>query len=234
MNNLEIITAKNVDRIYELGSDLAETYKIAFAGPPWFEVSRCDQLDCSVGLSGLDVGCPCPGCKTELTEAYKTDELISSWCNMLSEEDGFMEVAIEDGLPQRATIARPTTPNELWLRKYSDVPAMKAILARLLPESFVWIEDTFANRQRRQNGNLKQRGDTLDRVAQYYGGMSIATRTLAEQIVYATLRDKRANTAVYLGNLGAGRSALNLAFANPGYELPSVPDRRTLIIVKNG
>lgn len=232
MINLEILTATNVDRIREIGPDLAKTYQVAFSGPPWFEVSRCGAADCIVGLSSLAIGGSCLDCGSNLEEAYPAEELIGSWRGMLTGDDAFMEVSYEQDLPQRATIARPTTPEELFKRKYADNPAMEEPLKKLLPNEFVWIEDTFANRERKATGNLADRGETIQRIREYYDVMTIATRTLSEAVVAATLRDCPAKTAVLLGSEGVGKEITNRTFENPGYALPNVPDRRTLMIIK--
>jgi len=233
MSNLEVLTADTAERIVEIGPDLAESYKVAFAGDPWNEVSRCNDLACLEGLSGLEVGCECPGCGGALEEAYNVEELVGGWSTLLRQENAFFEVAFEEGQPQRATIARPTNVDELLARKYADTPFMKDWLQQRFPDNFVWIEDTFANRNRKPTGNLKDRGETLGRIAAYYGGAQILTRTLSPAIVAATLRDAKARSMVYVGTKGVGRETVNQVFENPGYSLPTVPDRRTLIVIKN-
>ena len=233
MNNLKIITAENADKLTLYEDELVEVYKVAFAGPPWFEVSRCDTDDCSTQLTALDVGSDCPACGSCLGKAYRKDELLDEWWGQLLMKNAFMEVILLDGRAQRATLARPTTPDELRYRKYWNVPEMERPIKNLLPTAFVWIEDTFADRTRQATGNLKNRGQTLDRIAQYYEGAVIATRTLAEQVVGATLRDKRENTAVYIGTQGVGRAIVSRTTMVPEPELPTVPDARTLLIIKN-
>lgn len=232
MSNLEVITRDNKDRIQVIGNDLARIYKIAFAGPPWYEVSKCASSNCTEQFSASDPGQPCVSCG-ELTEpAYEADELMDSWQQII-DEDGYIEVDCLDGLPQRATIARPTSPDELFDRKYAVVPAMRDVLSAILPEQFVWIEDTFADRERQATGNLVDRGATLKRVSEYYAGLQIATRTLSETIVAATVRDLKSGTVAYIGSEGVGVSTVNKYFNNPGYSLPTVPDRRTLLNVKS-
>lgn len=232
--SIEIITAANSERLTEVGSDLAETYKEAFAGSPWFEVSKCGDPECAVGFSLLQPGSTCNSCDGVLGEAYDTDELVTAWRNMLNNDKAMLEVAFDGDYPQRATLARPTNVEELFARKYAEVPAMKSVLADILPADFVWIEDTFANRQRVPKGNLRDRGATIDRISNFYrDNPVIATRTLANGIVAATLRDKRATTSVFMGSERAGESIVNNAFSNPGYELPAVPDRRTLLVIKS-
>lgn len=231
MNELQFITRENAETLEQIGPDLAETYKIAFAGPPWNEVSQCPSTNCATGLTEYDVGCACPNCSSQLVEAYNSDELIETWQTIIAEENGYMEVAYKGGLPQRATIARPTDASELFSRKYASVPEMLPWLENRLREPFVWIEDTFANRERQATGNLTARGETLERIATFYGGMQIATRTLSPAIISATLRDVRPSSTVYIGSANVGADIVNRAFNNPGYELPTVPDKRTLLII---
>lgn len=233
MSNLEVITADNAERIKEIGPELAESYKVAFAGDPWNEISRCNAQACPAGLSNLEVGCDCADCGQPLGEAYEVNDLVSGWSDMLTLENAFFEVASEDCQPQRATIARPTNIDELLMRKYQDVPIMKDWLQQRFSGNFVWIEDTFANRLRKPTGNLKERGQTLRRIAAFYGGAQILTRTLSPAIVASTLRDTKAGCSVYIGTQGVGKEIVSQVFENPGFSLPAVPDRRTLIAIKN-
>lgn len=233
MKNLELITADNAERINEIGEELAQTYKIAFAGPPWNEVSRCNNTACTVGFELADVGCACSVCGSTLADAYDSAELVQNWNTILNNENALFEVTYEDGSPQRATIVRPTNMTELYTRKYSDIPAMKPWLQKRFTNDFVWIEDTFANRERKATGNLCDRGESLRRIAGYYGGALILTRTLSPAIVSSTLRDAKSSTSVFIGENRVGEAIVNKAFKNPGYELPSVPDRRTLLVVNN-
>ncbi len=93
MSNLEIITADTAERIEVIGPELSASYKSAFAGPPWNEVSRCDATECETGLTALDVDCACPNCGSGLVEAYDTTQLIEGWSKMLTEENAFFEVS---------------------------------------------------------------------------------------------------------------------------------------------
>jgi hypothetical protein len=231
MNNLEVITAQNASRLDQIGLELAETYKTAFAGPPWNERSRCPEAVCSMGFTPAEPGCSCNACGGRLVEVYNATDLLDRWKQMLNVENAYMEVAYDFGLPQRATIARPTNPDELFDRKYAGQLVMKDWLNKKLRSELVWIEDTFANRERQPTGNLTNRGRTLSRIAAYYGGLTVATRTLAPQIVASTHRDLGAYSTVYIGSEGVGREIVNDSFTNPGYALPTVPDTRTLLVV---
>lgn len=227
MKSIEIIDAKNIDRLDVIGYSLAETYKIAFAGEPWNEVSRCDSADCEIQFTDLESGCACLKCGLALTEAYNTEELLLAWRQMIGYDDATLEASINaQGDPTLATIVRPTTPDELFERKYADVASMRTWLRNELPSKFVWIEDTFANRNVSPSGNLKDRGATLGRIATRYSGLLIATRTLTPAIVAATLRDMGSFTTVSVGSQSLDLRSDVLSYAQ---RLGTVPDRRTFL-----
>lgn len=226
MKNLETITKQSVSSLERYGIELADAYKVAFAGSPWFEVSRCEDTSCPTEYQGLAVNCLCPDCGSMLVEAYTTQELIDGWQAMIENDNAMMEVAFEDSVPVRATLARPTDPAELFRRKYAQINTMEQWTADNLPAEFVWIEDTFANRDLVPTGNLNNRGATLGRIAIAYGGLQVVTRTLAPAVVRSTVRDAGVYTDVYLGSEQAGQNQTSGA-RNVGM----LPDRRTLLRV---
>ena len=227
MKNLETIDGQSVSRLESFGTDLAEAYKVAFAGSPWFEVSRCCEETCDIEYQELAVDTSCPDCSSTLVEAYNAEELVRAWRAIIEDENAMMEVALQDGVPVRATIARPTNPAELFERKYAQIAEMEQWRADNLPSEFVWIEDTFANRNITPSGNLATRGRTLGRIAAAYSGLQIVTRTLAPAVVRATVRDVGANTDIYLGLDAAG-----VLEADGARSIGEAPDRRTLLRVE--
>lgn len=221
-----LIDKTNINILEEIGDDLAGVYKYDFSIAPWYEKSKCATESCSVGFSAEEPGNSCDECGGCLDEAYNSRELIEQWKSLLLEQDGFMEVALDDGLPLRTTIARPTTPRELYERKYSNVDAMQVWLDEVVPSELVWIEDTFADLKRSPRGNLRNRAKTLGRIATQYGGLQVATRTLSPAIVRATVRDLPEQTDVYVGSLGVGIEQ------TPGArKAGGVPDRRTFLVI---
>ncbi len=231
MINKETITSANLDQLEPLLEPLAEIYKIAFAGAPWFEASKCIKESCSVGFCERKPGNCCPDCNSVLAEAYDSQDLMAMWWAMIEQENALMEVETEDDTPLRATIARPTTPAELFKRKYSDNVEMRDWLKQQLPSGLVWIEDTFANRQRRPKGNLKNRGETLAAIAVAYREPTVCTRTIAPQIVAATLRDIR-NTKVFVGSENSEKMISIISAGEREYAGGfTVPDRRTLLAI---
>jgi hypothetical protein len=230
MNSVEMITRENIDTFKIVAPSLAETYKIAFAGDPWYEVSRCGSKQCAGSFKTQEADENCATCGTALVPAYDSDELVSGWQAIIEEEDAVVELT-RDQLerPVCVTIARPTTQEELWRRKYLGITAMSRWIDEQLPSKFVWIEDTFANRKISPTGNLKNRGATLGRIAARYGGLQIATRTLQPAIIRATLRDVGPNTTMYVGSEGIGNDiAGSVRFRG------NVPDRRTVLVIEGG
>lgn len=227
MRNREILTGERGGRrLDDMAAGLTDVYKAAFAGEPWYEVSRCPAEECPVNFCADPAGLPCVDCGNELVEAYEAEELAAAWRQMITDEDAMMEVGYLGSAPVRVTLARPTTPEELYARKYADVPAMERWTGENLDRKLVWIEDTFADRRLQPRGNLKDRGRTLGNIALRYGGLAIVTRTLAPQVIAATLRDAGTSTAMFVGTEGIGD-------VMPGARtVGSVPDRRTLLAVK--
>ena len=70
---------ENVEQFY---SEVVPVYQTAFAGEPWFEVSKCADRErvqrCVGGLSSLPLGQLCELCGNyPIRTAYEKDELIN-------------------------------------------------------------------------------------------------------------------------------------------------------------
>lgn len=223
------ITPRDIGMYDDIAESMARSYQIAFSGKPWFEASRCINEVCSKGFCEYAAGSSCPSCTEMLVEAYDTNDLTIDWRNMLLNEDAFMEVALnQNNEVVSTTIARPTSREELILRKYTDDESMMEWVDDNLPRNFTWIEDTFANRNLQTSGNLAQRGRTLARIALRYCGNDIATRTIEPRVIGATARDVGQYTDMY-------RGTNSLELRNDNVEqmrsIGSVPDWRTVLMV---
>lgn len=225
-----LIDKNNVVDLEPVALRLAEIYKYDFAQAPWYEASRCITAECAVEFPrDCQPGELCSGCGNLTVEAYEAEELIGGWRRSIVEESALMEVAIDEGgLPTRATIARPTTPSELYERKYNGIENMQPWLTSKMPDELVWTEDTFADIQRYPRGNLRTRGRTLGRIATYYGGLTVATRTRSPGIVKATVRDAGPSATVYLGS---EIEACGISSVLTPAEYDTVPDERTFLEV---
>lgn len=223
---IRMIDGSSRDLFDDISERMARVYKNEFAKPPWNEVSQCRNNDCAETFAALCPGGNCPQCESVLEEAYDAEGLVRAWEDALDNCGAVMEVEMIDGQFQRVTIARPTTQQELFEQKYKENSQMENWIDRTLPSRFVWIDDTFADRDRRSTGNLDGRGITLGKIAARYGGLVVATRTLQPAIVASTLRDAGARTDVYVGTnkvMVDGYAACTVG---------SIPDRRTLLAVE--
>lgn len=224
MNKIEVISSSNAPRLDDYIGQLTDSYIDAFARPPWNEVSQCVSYG---GYSPSVSGAPCGNCQALLVEAYKPADLYSDWKRLL--DDGAqIELALNDNdVFCRATITGPSTPAQLFESKYKSVEAMEEWLSAALPGEIAYIYETFANLRVSPNGNLRDRGQTLGRIARAFAGMPIVTRTLQPAVVRATVRDAGARTSVYLGASNAGGPQALGARA-----IGTAPDMRTLLFVE--
>lgn len=224
MSERLIIDKTNSYELDRVGIQLARVYQNAFAGPPWNERSRCRD-----GFSAESPGGVCSDCDEVRQPAYNADELVEGWSQVIEREEGQMQLTLLDGSPICATIARPTSVDELYMRKYADVPTMQAWLAQNLPSEQVWIEDTFADREIRPSGNMKNRAAVLGSIAMKYDGLYIVTRTLAVPVIASTVRDVGASTDMYIGTENIGK-----AWEDAVQSASVAPDRRTVLAVDGG
>lgn len=233
MSRIEIITSSNASEFEQFQESLADTYVEAFAGPPWFERSSCDNDDCDMHFSPSEIGTACPSCGIALGPAYTAEGLYAEWTHKLQEEDAIFELAInEENEAIRATIAHPLTRVALFKSKYSAVPAMEEWIDATLPSDLVWIDDTFANRQKSPTGNLRDRGVTLARIAFNYPRITtIGTRTKAAEIVSTTLRDVGPHTDIYVGTFDIKLSDATKSLRDRARSIGSVPDERTFLAI---
>lgn len=229
MNERITVDSQNIGDLEYISPGMAEAYVSAFAGPPWYEVSRCIEQECPQVFSANNIGNGCESCGQLLvTPAYEPSELEEGWRSIVANEAAMIEADIsQTGVLLRATVARPTNSVELYQRKYSNVPQMKPWIAQNLPNGeFVWIEDTFANLAKSPNGNLNGRGRTLGVVALRYGNLQIATRTKSAAIVRATGRDAGDRTSLYLGTESFDANATRGMAV-----ISNVPDARSVLVV---
>ncbi|OGL22026.1 hypothetical protein A2707_01590 [Candidatus Saccharibacteria bacterium RIFCSPHIGHO2_01_FULL_45_15] len=229
MNEKLTITRQNIQDLQPVARGMADAYMTAFAGPPWYEVTRCIEQQCPQTYSSNAIGDDCESCGQVLVmPAYDQSQLQEGWRSIVANEDAMIEVDLSrTGVPLRATIARPTDATELYTRKYSDVPQMQSWINQTLPTGeFVWIEDTFANLAISPRGNLNGRGRTLGAIAMRYGAMQIATRTKSPAIIRATGRDAGDRTNLYIGTESFDASVLSRISI-----VSAVPDARSVLVV---
>lgn len=135
---------------------LVPVYQKAFAGEPWFEVSKCA---CARGFSAQRVGERCIECGQKLSEeAYPPRELLQSLEKRIAENQPsavYVEAAPEGGAPILGAISFRAAPQEIYRRKYAgrENPRVQGVLERAGKE-IAWLDEIFADRLQRSSGNL--------------------------------------------------------------------------------
>ncbi len=171
--------------------EIVTTYREAFAGDPWYEVSKCPR--CESGYSASLPGNICGACgDTTGGEAYPSRELVrrfdqlgatrpTSW---YVERDSEGQIIVA-GIAWRASVA------QIAAEKYADVPAMDAWLARRYQAfgakatEIVWVDEVFANRRLSPSGNLWNFSQMINGFSTYLDSDMVAYRTINPAMISA-------------------------------------------------
>lgn len=178
--------------LQEYETEIAAAYKVAFAGEPWFEKTRCvdEQRRCAGGFSALSLGEMCGTCGGETNEeAYDTPELIDRWRAIASDRPAAWYLELVDEKVALAGLFWRATPELLAQEKYPDVPAMSPWLQdRYEASPFIWLDEMFANKNVRASANLLRFGSTVETMRDIFGIDRLAYRTITPQMKQAALR----------------------------------------------
>ncbi len=178
------IAPKSVQGKLALVPVLAPVYKKAFAGSPWFEVSRCG---CPHGFSAQTVGERCTGaCGQMITqEAYPLPELISDLSGRLQSRRSFVYTEMDaDGHPFMGVIAYRRHGIDIYREKYEgrENPLAETLFTRM-PQEVAWLDEIFADLERRPNGNLRNFGRICTLMAEQLDCRVISFRTINERLI---------------------------------------------------
>ena len=139
---------------------ITDTYRVAFAGEPWFEVSKCVNDDefkkCNGEFCQTAVGAICPECNNTPTEPAYNDTDLKAKFEMTADTKPTIWYTEEsfDGVTLGAT-AYLSKPNQIAAEKYTDRPDMDIWLQATLGDNeIVWLDEIFANREISPSGNL--------------------------------------------------------------------------------
>jgi len=156
MSQTQIFSPEQIKPLYD---EIVPAYRAAFAGEPWYEVSKCadEQLRCVGGLSSLAVGANCDLCdRRPSLPAYGDVEIVERFEALadIRPTAWYVEQS-EKGLTLGA-IAWKATPAEIAEEKYSDVPGMSSWMeANLGIDEIMWLDEVFANTEYKPRGNLE-------------------------------------------------------------------------------
>ena len=207
------------DEVEPLYGEIVPAYQAAFAGEPWYEVSKCaDQLQrCVGGLSFLAVGASCELCGgCPALPAYEADELVNRFNNLATSRPTTWYVEQNGQGVTLAAIAWKANPAVIADEKYSDAPQMAEWLNEELGmDELMWLDEVFANKDLKPRGNLQNFGKFVTGMAEMLGSQTVAYRTIEPRMIAVPSRD-------------FGRAASIFA------RQQSVPDRRDFVVINLG
>ncbi len=209
------------EEIKQLYSEIVPVYQMAFAGEPWFEVSKCvDALSiqrCVGGLSSLRLGQLCKLCGNyPIRTAYEKNELIANFEAFAKTRPTAWYLERNELGITLAAIAWSAKADTVADEKYSDVPEIKSwMISKLGTQSIAWLDEVFADRIKKPKSNLKNFGDMCIGLAEQLQVDTIAFRTINERMTAAAIRD-----------FGSAASVFN--------RTTGVPDRRDFVIINLG
>lgn len=206
------------EEVRPLYGEIVSLYQSAFAGEPWYEVSKCvDSLErCIGGLSSVAVGNICSVCnQCPVEPAYKASELIARFEAIeASRPAAWYTERTEDGLTL-AALAWKATSATIAQEKYTNIPKMSAWLLRQLGnEPLVWLDEVFADRSLRPSGNLARFKAMNTGFMERLGNPTLAFRTKNSRMLAATKRDFGEQSQIFERDL-------------------AVPDRREFVVIKD-
>lgn len=198
MSNSNFYSPETVRPLYD---QIVPAYQAAFAGEPWFEVSKCvdARQRCIGGLSSVAVGSMCDmcgGCPT--LPAYEPSELTDRFEQLgASRPTAWYAEQTEEGV-SLAAISWKAKPNLIAEEKYGDTPAMSDWIERTLgTEEVGWLDEVFANKALRISGNLRNFGAMCNGFMEQLDTDTLAFRTINERMVAASNRDFGERSTVF-------------------------------------
>lgn len=207
------------DEVKPLYGEIVPAYQSAFAGEPWYEVSKCaDELQrCVGGLSSLAVGASCELCGSCLAlPAYEADELVNRFNKLATSRSTTWYVEQNGQGVTLAAIAWKANSAIIADEKYSDATEMAEWLKKELGmEEVMWLDEVFANKDLKPRGNLQNFGKFVSGMAEMLGSQTVAYRTIEPRMIAVPSRD-------------FGRAASIFS------RQQSVPDRRDFVAINLG
>lgn len=215
----------NIGNFYEpeavkpLYGEIVPAYQTAFAGEPWYEVSKCadEAQRCVAGLSAVAVGALCETCGNRPTRpAYEADELVARFDALGASRPTAWYIEQNELGVTLAAVAWEATAGVVASEKYKDNPAMAEWLNEKLGNGrLMWLDEVFANRELKPRGNLQNFGAFITGLAEMLDTREVAYRTIQPRMLTAPKRD-----------FGDAATVFN--------RQTDVPDRREFVVIKLG
>jgi len=201
-------------------------YQVAYAGNPWYEVSKCADTEktrrCAGGLSSLALGQTCEICGNSPSEAaYKAEELIKTFKEVAERRPSTWYTEEGEVGLTLAAFAWTATPLVIANEKYSDVPAMKDWLSdNFGSNNLLWLDEIFADLEKSPSGNLANFKQMCLTMAKSLECQTIAFRTKNERLL-SSVKNNFGEKATVYGRLSETSKEQKL----------KVPDRRDFVVI---
>lgn len=229
MRQGDFYTPKEIEPLYD---EIVPIYQIAFEDWPWKEVSKCpdSRLRCVGGLSSISVGALCEVCEICPTRpAYEAAELVERFKALATSRSMTWYIERDEvGLTMAAVAWRAKT-NQIAKEKYSDVNDMQSWMATELGnEEIMWLDEVFADKQRKPKGNLQNFGQFVEGLADRLNSRLIAYRTIEPRMTLVAKRDFGDQASLFMGDFDRRQ---DIGFVE---YIDKVPDRRDFVIINLG
>lgn len=198
MKESNFYTPESVKPLYP---ELAAVYQSAFASEPWREVSRCaDRLQrCLNGLSAVAVGATCVVCSENPTEpAYVPTKVIKQFEAVGATRPVAWYAEQNERGVTLAALAWRAQPQQIAQEKYNTMPEMTAWMTATLPqEPIMWLDEVFADKAKRPQGNLRNFGQFVTGLATRLAVNTVAYRTIEPRMTQVPQRDFGQDATIY-------------------------------------
>lgn len=134
MKSIDIIEIKSINRndLNQI-AEVAGLYANVFAGPPWYEATKCLTSGSFYGAD-TTAGAPCPDCSNPLSEAYPKDETTQYILGELGKTNPIGLLAFVNSELAGFSWGYRTTPKELVESSKWKTPDMKQKVYDLLAD----------------------------------------------------------------------------------------------------
>jgi hypothetical protein len=199
-------TGQEVAAHYE---EIVPAYQNAFAGDPWFEVTKCvgnNASDmCIEGLSRLQLDKYCTPCGRYTKEpAYTQEELVEKFNNLSTQRETEWYLERLNGRLAMAILASKTD-TRTFATKFleSDGDRFQEWAKDTFGTvPFGWIHEVFADSSVKSRGNLVNFVEATTTIARRLGVLRIAYSTINPRMVHAGQRFGE-QAKIYTGNITA-------------------------------
>lgn len=196
-------------------------YQKAFSGEPWYEVSKCvsdsKNRKCAGGISSLSIGTKCETCgRCTNKPAYEAIDLIPKFERIKNDYPSAWYLEGEDDSPTLVVFAWKANAELIASEKYADVPEMESWMNEKLGNSpLIWLDEVFADRNKKPNGNLSNFGKMSINFANLLQAEKIAYRTITDQMLIAPKNAFKSDVSIF-------------------NKSKDVPDRRDFVLIDLG